>query len=353
MGENMVKRILSIIIILMIICTTYVYGTDDLTSDSSNVELPENDETTDVETSSPIENEATQAPTTQPTTPAPTPTQAPTATPTQTPTPTIAPTPTTQEPTAQPTTPTPTQTATPEQSVVLEQTPHNDNTQSNEPVKSSNANLKELKLDVEGLTPDFNQNTTEYYLIVDLSVENIQVTAIAADNKAKVAVKGNKMLEEGENTITITVTAEDETTKNYYIYVTKIDNIELANAELASLEIPGFSIYPSFKSNIFSYNLNINESINNIEITATPQREKATVLIEGNENLQEGENLIKIIVTAEDGTTIRTYKINTYIDSSAKVIVEEENKVPAIILIIVLSVCIIGLGTFIVIKKRK
>lgn len=335
----MLKRILISLIIIMITSATLVYGTDEVTLE------PSQDNITNSEENSPGDIEETPISTPE-LTPEPTPTPEPTQETEPEPTPPTS----TPEPIIEST---PAIETTPEPIVTPEETPYVPNTPVNVVTKSSEATLKELKIDVEGLTPEFNKNTTEYYLIVDLSVENIQVTAIPTDNKAKVNIKGNRKLDEGENTITITVTAEDETTKNYYIYVTRIDNVELANAELATLEIPGFSIYPSFKSNIFSYNLNINESINSIDITAIPQREKATVVVEGNNNLHEGENLIKLTVTAEDGTTIRTYKINTYIDSSAKVVIEEENKIPALILIVVLSVIIIVLGTFIVIKKRK
>lgn len=235
------------------------------------------------------------------------------------------------------------------------QEPINNNQQSinnNIIPKSSEARLKDLKVDLEGLTPEFNKNTTEYYLVVDLSVNKINVKASLVDSKAKWAIYGNKNLKEGENTITINVTAEDGTEKKYYIYVTKVDDVELANAELEKIEIEGFNLYPTFKSNIYSYNLDINQDISNLNITAVPLNEKAKVEIEGNENLQEGENIIKINVTAANEETVRTYKINTYI-SSDRVELQEENKVPAIILIVILGTCIIALGAFIVIKNRK
>ena len=219
-------------------------------------------------------------------------------------------------------------------------------------IKSNDANLKDLKVDITGMTPDFDEDVTDYYLVTDLSVSTIKVTATTSDNKAKVTILGNKNLKKGENTININVKAEDGTVKKYYIHVTKTDNVELANAELESLKIEGFNISPNFKSNIYSYNLNINENIEMLTIVAEPQAENATVEIEGNSNLKEGENLIKINVTAEDGNTIRTYKINTYI-SSEIVKIEEEDKRPALILIGILSICIIGLGIFIIIKNRK
>lgn len=218
--------------------------------------------------------------------------------------------------------------------------------------KSSEVRLKELKIDIEGMTPEFNKNITEYYLVVDLTVEQIKVTANPQDDKAKVSIVGNNNLQEGENTININVTAEDGTIKTYYIYVTKIDDVEMANAKLEILEIEGFSLYPSFKPDIYTYNLNINKDIKELNINAKPQRKKATVQIVGNTDLHKGENMVEIKVTAEDGVTIRTYKINTYINSDM-VSIEKENKLVAIIMIVVLGIGIIVLGTYVIVKKKN
>ncbi len=217
--------------------------------------------------------------------------------------------------------------------------------------KSSNANLNELKVNVEGLTPEFNKDVTEYYLIVDLKVEEIKVTATKADSKASVTVSGNKKLKEGKNTITVDVKAENGTVKKYYIYVTKTKDLEKANAELENLKIEGYDISPDFKQNIYNYNLNLENGVTNIVITAEAKSKKAKVEIEGNENLKEGENLIKISVTAEDGTTVRIYKVNAYV-SPKNVEIQEENKMPIIIVLAVLGGLIIGLGSFVAIKNR-
>ena len=128
-------------------------------------------------------------------------------------------------------------------------------------------------------------------------------------------IYGNEELVEGENIVTIEVRAEDGTSKVYTIYVTKTDDIEITNANLKSITIKGFSIYPAFKSNIYNYNLLINENITKLQITAEAEFEGATVEIIGNENLKEGDNLIKIKVTAQNGLTVREYKINTFISS--------------------------------------
>ena len=216
-------------------------------------------------------------------------------------------------------------------------------------VKSENADLKKLILDIEGLSPEFDKDITEYYLIVDLSIEEISIEAYPDDINSIVMIDGNTDLQEGENTISITVRAEAGNTKTYTIYVTKTDDVDMVNANLKSLSVKGFNFYPSFKNNIYNYNLTINEKISQLEITVEPEIEEATYEIIGNENLVEGDNLIKIIVTAKDGAAKREYKLNVFI-SSKNVELQETNKTPAIVLLSVLGVAIIG--TAISISKK-
>ena len=58
-------------------------------------------------------------------------------------------------------------------------------------------------------------------MTVGSDVDEIEIKAEAEDSKAEVLVEGNKNLKIGENTITIKVTAEDETVRTYKIAVTK------------------------------------------------------------------------------------------------------------------------------------
>lgn len=221
------------------------------------------------------------------------------------------------------------------------------NTQTRE--LSDNANLKSLTVDVEGLTPDFNKNVTDYYLVVGLEVESIKVEAVVDDNNATYYVEGNEEIKEGQNTIKVVVTAENGNTKTYTINVTKTDNIELTNANLKTLVINRWGMYPSFKPNIFNYSLTITDKISNLDIQVETENEEATFEIEGNENLTEGDNLIKIVVTAQDGETKREYKINAFI-SSEVIKTKQESKLPAIILLAILGAGIVV--TIIFIKKK-
>lgn len=218
--------------------------------------------------------------------------------------------------------------------------------------KSKENNLKSLNVDIEGITPEFNKNTTEYYLVVDLTVEQIKVTATPVDEKATVTISGNTNLQAGENTIKVVVKAEDGTEKTYYIYVNKVDDIAMANAQLGDLKVTDYNIYPSFKPTIYNYNIDIKNNVKTLEIIANAENEKSTIVIEGNEELKQGENIIKIIVTAEDGKTVRTYKINAYV-ASEKGNLKEENKTPAIVLLVIIGTSIVVLAVFEYNKFRK
>ena len=222
------------------------------------------------------------------------------------------------------------------------------NNNSNKPTPERN---KSLALEGTDLAPEFKASITSYTAIVGLDVEDIKVIAEPEDSEATVTVKGNKGLEEGENNITVTVEAEAGNTKTYTINVTKTLNEEAMNTRLKSLIVQGFNIYPSFQSNIYNYNINVSEEISKLDISAETENEKATFVIEGNEDLKQGDNLVKIIVTAEDGVTTGEYKINVFINSNV-VKAQTENKLPALILLVVLTVAAITIAGMLI-KKHK
>lgn len=192
-----------------------------------------------------------------------------------------------------------------EQTALLNETQEN--------VSSDNTNLSVLRLNHEGISPDFNKDIKEYYFIANTSIDNLEVTAIPENSKSTVTVIGNNNLKLGENTIDIKVESEDKTkTSIYKIYVTRTDNIDLANANLETLAIREGTLTPEFSNNITEYQVEIPNSIENINILAIPQRENATVKILGNDKINVGDNKIQVIVTAENGATIKKYYINVH-----------------------------------------
>ena len=88
--------------------------------------------------------------------------------------------------------------------------------------KSSNANLASLAISPGTLSPAFSAGTQSYSATVGGTATKITVSAAPADAKSTVSLNGvqNKLVD-GLNTVKITVTAENGSTKVYTIAVTK------------------------------------------------------------------------------------------------------------------------------------
>ena len=85
--------------------------------------------------------------------------------------------------------------------------------------KSSNNNLSNLEIDMADFK--FNPEITEYNLEVNYDTKIITIRAMAEDTTAIVTGAGEKALKVGENNYRIVITAEDGTTKEYKISITR------------------------------------------------------------------------------------------------------------------------------------
>lgn len=185
---------------------------------------------------------------------------------------------------------------------------------------SSNAYLSQFRIDQPGMTPAFSKTIYNYAVTVGEDVDKLNVTAVTEHSKATLSVTGNTNLKNGNNIVVVKVTAQDKkTTKTYTINVTKADNPEKSNAYLQSLFVENMILTPEFSSEVFDYDLGkIDEKVDNLQISAFPVNENAKVEIIGNENLIVGENIVKVVVTSENGEIQNTYNL--------KVVKEEVEK---------------------------
>lgn len=81
------------------------------------------------------------------------------------------------------------------------------------------------------------------------------------------------------------------------------------DARLASLKLSKGKLSPSFKQSTYKYTATVDNSVKSIKVTATASDSKAQIDISGDGSLDIGENTIKIIVTAQDDKTTKTYRI--------------------------------------------
>ena len=174
--------------------------------------------------------------------------------------------------------------------------------------------LKSLRLNVEGIVPDFETDIYDYSLTLPeqlKEIKDIEVLPIAENENAKIEVSGNKNLKDGLNIINVVVTNQEKR-QEYKIKVTKTQNLEMANTNLENLAIEYAILSPEFNEQITRYNTQVANEINQLNILAIPENEQGKVEILGNNNLNEGNNKIEIKVTAPNGFTQRVYEINVY-----------------------------------------
>ena len=176
--------------------------------------------------------------------------------------------------------------------------------------EDNNSLLKVMRLDKEGVIPEFSPEIKDYYFIADTSINNLEVTAIPEATNAQVNITGNNDLKDGINKIEIEVTSRDGTSKSIYtINVTKTDDREAANANLEMLAIEYVTLEPIFDTNILNYKASISNDFTDLNILAVPENVNGKIEIQGNKDLQVGDNTVTVNVTAPNNITIKKYKI--------------------------------------------
>ena len=162
-------------------------------------------------------------------------------------------------------------------------------------------------IDVESDRVNVRTNIGMYYIQVNGKSSNSTVslsegknTIVVTDsNGNKITIYINRKTSEDEN--------KKEDTENK-VEETKIETTSVEEFGLASLKVDDFEISPTFKNNVYTYNLKVKD-VNSINVIAKANDANATVSISGTENLKEGENVVNIIVTSQDENEIKTYQI--------------------------------------------
>lgn len=179
--------------------------------------------------------------------------------------------------------------------------------------KSDNNALASLTIEGVTLEPSFNKDVTKYTATVSKDVTKLEVKAVAESSNSDVKIEGNENLKDGENTVNITVTAEDGTKRVYTIAVTKGETNDGAEdnkiLKLSNLQIADVNFEEGFNPDLLSYELSLSVYLEKLKITATPNQSDAKVEIIGNENFTVGENIITILLTSADRTQTVTYQI--------------------------------------------
>lgn len=255
-----------------------------------------------------------------------------------------------------------------------EQKSNTSNTTTKTKAKSSNANLSNLGMNPNDFT-GFSENKTSYDVTVPNNVTQVEIYATKKDSKASLTGTGIKKLQEGQNTANVIVTAEDGTTKTYTINIKRLsknekqdttENLDAKSSsnskdlELSNLEIEGVNLEPSFESSTYKYEISIKGEQSNLDIKASTNNTSDKVEIIGNENLQNGQNIITILVTNSKSDEVATYQIyvnknvidsNTVDNEFGKTVKELKIKLWAFRALVVIVV--LGIIMLLIIKHKK
>ena len=195
---------------------------------------------------------------------------------------------------------------------------------------SSDAKLSALTL--SGIDfGTFDSTTTSYSARVANSVSETTVTLTVNHSGASHVIKLGGVtdadavvsLAEGTNVITIEVTAEDgNTAQTYTVTVTRAAPPS-TDATLSALTLSDID-FGIFDSTTISYSAQVANSVSQTTVTPTAKHSGASYVIElggvtdpdGVIPLRVGSNAITVSVTAEDGTTTRTYTVTVIREGS-------------------------------------
>ena len=176
---------------------------------------------------------------------------------------------------------------------------------------SGNANLSGLSCGSYALSPSFSAGTTEYSVTVPYDVSRLPLDYSAADSGANVSVSGNQ-LSVGVNTVVLTVTAANGATRRYTISVTRQSDPTVtlsSDADLADMTPSEGKLTPAFAPNITEYAMYVPYETTKLSLSATAKDSKALGVTQPDAALKQGDNVLTVTCTAEDGTT-RDYTVH-------------------------------------------
>ena len=196
-------------------------------------------------------------------------------------------------------------------------------------IGSNNANLTKLGPGIGGLTPSFSSGTINYTISTGNATATMTLTPVASDANATIKVNGTTVTsgtvtapialpEGGKTVINTVVTAQDgTTTKTYILTVTRAASI---NAGLSALKLSSGTLTPVFATATTGYAVSVANSVSTITITPTTTDANATVKVNGTSLTsgtvtgpialaEGGQTVINTVVTAQDGSTTKTYTV--------------------------------------------
>ena len=246
------------------------------------------------------------------------------------------------------------------------------------PEEEVNIGLETLTSSAGEFDKEFDSEVTEYTLTIPEGTTEITLSGSLINEEDEVTGLSTYTIDSDNMTITVIVTDSEGNEKTYIINIVRIANeskeeetteeveevvetpvatpivyyVYSSNNYLKSLNIKDYEI--DFNKNTLEYKLKVKSNVKFLDITAIAEDYRSRVEINGNEEFKEGENVVTIKVTAENGE-VREYRL--LIDKEAKedTVVEDEeisSKTEKIIIIALIILVVLGL-LYLIFKKDE
>ena len=142
------------------------------------------------------------------------------------------------------------------------------------------------------------------FVTVDPLTTEVEVLVELSDENASYIVEGGTDLVAGDNDLLIIVTAADgETTQEYFVTITVLPNTDTS---VSSLEINGEAVEDGSVIEVPAFTEDVT-----VDVITTD--EFASFVIDGNEGLVVGENIVTVTVTAADEETTQDYLVTVIV----------------------------------------
>ncbi|OXM84982.1 cadherin-like beta sandwich domain-containing protein, partial [Paenibacillus rigui] len=202
---------------------------------------------------------------------------------------------------------------------------------------SSVTSLGNMSISEGSISPAFENTTYAYTADVPFSTTSITVGASVYDAHASFQLttpKGQQptfSLDVGNNLVIFKVTAEDgQSTATYTLQIRRAGS---SNADLNHLVLSDGSLEPNFTAGTTAYNGSVSNSTAAITVTGIASDSNASMMINGASvpsgqqsqplALQVGDNEVTIRVTAQDGSTVKTYTVRIHRAASSNADLQE------------------------------
>ncbi len=170
---------------------------------------------------------------------------------------------------------------------------------------SKDNTLKDLTVSNATISPAFDPAVTSYTATVPYSVSKLNITAVQNDAAASIAYNNPTLAADTVTSVSVTVTAENGSTKTYTIKVQREKDpnyVASGNNYLSEIAVEEFRLSPVFDKEISRYLIWLPYEVDQVVISGTAEDKNAAVEVQGGKDLIAGaDNEIKVICTAENG----------------------------------------------------